>query len=195
MSAPRFNSRDVVYLELDLDTAAGTPAGTYRFCKVGNNPPADVLATPSLEAAATQEEKADPSEGIGIVSNVRVVLRDFPDPDAPQTTFWRRLRARDPYYKLRSARILRGSNSDPLGSLQTEVYNIFKISGPGSGDRVTIELTSPFRQLANAGRFGDHHLITLGALPIAAFLVPFCLIDVSRVYPSLAHQIAGYLAY
>lgn len=81
-----------------------------------------------------------------------VLTRDYDPSD--QGTFWRKFKARVPFYSGIGIKVLDGYEGEALASMRTRYYVIDKISGPDSSGRVTITgkdiLTLADKKLAQA---------------------------------------------
>lgn len=127
---------------------------TYRFSTV-KLPLSMPAADPTVLRVEVAPTVIDPSNGLGDRAHISIQIKDQPKSDygldkyiaertydsAKTGTFWGKLLARNPYYQNRPLRVLSGYIVDgqvDFSDFQVRSYVIDSISGPDSGDTVTI---------------------------------------------------------
>lgn len=95
---------------------------TYTFCEDRSPHPIGLDAIPSLMSVNISPSKIDLSGGLGVRASVSLTFRDHPHSDididkyvnertyiaSDRSTFWRKLRSRNPNYQFRNIRVLSG---------------------------------------------------------------------------------------
>ena len=144
------------------DTANYTKSlKSYRFCSAGARLPISYDLIPCVEKISLRSPEINPVESIGVRGSATVTFNDFPhhdrgiDPYADarsympedQGTFFGKLKARNPFYVGRSARVYTGFYTDPFDTdnFLAHEYQIESISGIDSSGKVTIKAKDPLK--------------------------------------------------
>lgn len=141
-------------VELDLVNSGGTT--TYTFVREGGPLPLGTTALPLLLSTSTSPTQLAVGRGLGIRGQVKARFKDMVNDgdvaggDPPEeTTFWRLIRARYPYFNNREMRIKRGTVSGTTVTVeQTLTYNISKIEGPKRNGEFIVYAESETQRLA-----------------------------------------------
>jgi len=132
-------------------------------------------------------------EGLGQRASLRVTFKDFPHEDTgpgfdkyrgdrPYTpyergTFWGKFRARNPFQRGRSIRLIQGLLGQPLGDMETRHFVIESFEGPSLDGRFTIVAKDPLKfasgDRAQAPLLTRGKLVApIGAVDVTATLTP-----------------------
>lgn len=132
---------------------------TYKTITCGATLPPGEELRPYICGLSPAAAQIKPDTGLALRSRVTVQLVDEVSSDvgldpyftsrlnAPGSTYWARLLARNPYYAGRFARLRRGYVVDPWDwdTFQNELYIIDSITGPKKNGAVTITLVDPLK--------------------------------------------------
>lgn len=141
-------------VELDLVNSGGTD--TYTFVREGGPLPLGTTALPLLIATSISPTQLAVGRGLGVRAQVKVRFKDSindgdvvgGDPPA-ETTFWRLIRARYPFFNNREMRVKRGTVSGTTVTIeQTLTYNITKVEGPKRNGEFIVYAESETQRLA-----------------------------------------------
>jgi len=130
---------------------AGTK--TLRFGLDNGFLPESISCVPSLLRVSTTDAVVNPGQNIGQRAGVTATFKNHRFGDAgldqyivdrtynpyDQGTYWGKFRARNPYFRYRPMRLIRGYVGQAITEMETEHYVIDTITGPGSQGIVTIK--------------------------------------------------------
>ncbi len=136
---------------------------TIRFAEDTGFNPVDIEALPCIESVSYTPGRISLGQDLGQRSSVSVTFTDFPHSDAgtgldpyyadraydpyTQGTFWGRFRARQPYIKGATLRLLDGYVGDDLADMETRTFIVESFNGPGMDGRFTITAKDPLKLL------------------------------------------------
>jgi hypothetical protein len=128
---------------------------TIRFAEDTGYLPRDIEAIPSITSVSFNPATISLGKDLGQRATLTVVFKDHRDSDTAafadpyyaerdydafkQGTFWGKFRARQPYLKGRSIRLIRGYLGQALSEMETRHYIIESFNGPTPGGSYTLE--------------------------------------------------------
>ena len=136
---------------------------TIRFAEDTGFNPTDIEALPCIESVSYTPGRISLGQDLGQRSSVSITFSDFPHSDAgtgldpyyaaraydpyTQGTFWGRFRARQPYIKGATLRLINGYVGDDLADMETRTFLIESFNGPGMDGTFTITAKDPLKLL------------------------------------------------
>lgn len=136
---------------------------TIRFAEDTGFNPVDIEALPCIESVSYTPGRISLGQDLGQRSSVSITFRDFPHSDAgtgldpyyadraydpyTQGTFWPRFRARQPYLKGATLRLIDGYVGDDLADMETRTFLVESFDGPGMDGRFTVTAKDPLKLL------------------------------------------------
>lgn len=128
---------------------------TARYSTASSRLSTDFEAIPNIEKVSIRPAKLELGESIGVRASINIDFRDerFPDtgPEGDRYlsdrdydpyergTYWGKFRARWPYVKGSSIRLIRGNSDQSIAQMETRHFLIEKVAGPNSNGGFTIQ--------------------------------------------------------
>ena len=128
---------------------------TARYSTASSRLSTDFEVIPNIEKVSIRPAKLELGESIGVRASINIDFRDerFPDtgPEGDRYlsdrdydpyergTYWGKFRARWPYVKGSSIRLIRGNSDQSIAQMETRHFLIEKVAGPNSNGGFTIQ--------------------------------------------------------